>query len=147
LNEVQVAVVVWLSIGCLNCSGICRTPHGISVGLYPLLSLLRKVAYSLTSSAGLRCCGPCVLKVGSTEKSVAMWSCFLAFWYTHLCVCFVAPHCCPSVCVSTQQGSLSVHGALHILGLFVGSPGRCSVLLLRVTTLPSAGRTTTTVAD
>jgi len=102
LTEVQVAVVVWLSIGCLSCSGISRTPHGISVVLYPLLSLLRKVACSLTSSAGLRRCGPCVLKVGSTEKSVAVWSCVLAFWYTHLCVCFVA-HCGPSVCVNTQQ--------------------------------------------
>jgi len=102
LTEVQVAVVVWLSIGCLICSGICRTPHGISVGLYPLLSLLRKVACNLTRSAGLRRCGPCLLKVGSTEKSVAMWSCVLTFRYTHLCVCFVA-HCGPSVCVSTQQ--------------------------------------------
>ena len=40
-------------------------------------------------------------KVGSTEKSVALWSAFLPFG-THLCVCFVA-HCGPSVCVSTQQ--------------------------------------------
>ena len=105
LNEVQVAVVVWLSIGCLNCSGICRTPHGISVGLYPLLSLLRKVAYNLTSSAGLRWCGPCVLKAGSTEKSVAMWSCVLAFWYTHLCLLCCAALVSICVCQYTTRQS------------------------------------------
>lgn len=43
------------------------------------------------------------------------------------------------LCVSVHdKSSLSVHGALHIL---VGSPGSCSVLLLPVATLPSAGRT------
>jgi len=90
--------------------------------------------------------GPVCLRRAALRNLSLCGRVFLPFG-THICVCFVAPHWCPSVCVSTQQGSLSVHGALHILGLFVGSPGSCSVLLLRVTTLPSAGRTTTTVAD
>lgn len=81
-------------------------------------------------------------KVGRTEKSVAMWSCVLAFRYTHLCVCFVA-HCGPSVWVRSQQ----TQSQCPLLGLLVGSPGSCSVFLLRVATLPSAGRTTITVTD
>jgi len=118
LTEVQ-AAVVWLSIGCLGCSGIRRTPHGISVGLYPLLSLLTKVACSLTSSAGLSRCGPCVLKVGSTEKSVAMRSCVLAFWYTHFCLL-----CCAlrSICVcqyTTNAVSVSMVHCIYWLYLLV----------------------------
>jgi hypothetical protein len=58
-------------------------------------------------------------KVGSTEKSVAMWSCVLAFRYTHLCVCFVA-HCDPSLCVSTQQTqSVSMVHCIHWVYLLV----------------------------
>lgn len=81
-------------------------------------------------------------EVGSTEESVAMWSCVLAFRYTHLCVCLVA-HRGPSVCVSTQQAQ----SRCPLLGLLIGSPGSCSVLVLHVATLPSAGRTTIAVAD
>lgn len=55
-----------------------------------------------------------------------------------------AVHLCVSV---HNKRSLSVRGALHILGLLVGSSGSYSALLLRVAKLPSAGRTTITVAD
>jgi hypothetical protein len=145
LNEGQVAVVVWLSIGCLSCSGICRTPYGISVKLYPLLSMLRKVACSLTSSAGLRWCGPCVLRWAALRNLSLCGRAFLPLG-THICV-FALLRTAVHLSVSVHnKRSLSVHGALHILGLLVGSTGSCSVLLLRVATLPSAGSTTITVA-
>jgi len=115
--------------------------------VYPLLSMLRKVACSLTSSAGLRWCGPCVLRWAALRNLSVCGRAFLPLG-THICVFALlrtAVHL-SSVSVHNKR-SLSVHGALHILALLVGSTGSCSVLLLRVATLPSAGRTTTIVAD
>jgi hypothetical protein len=143
LKEGQVAVVVWLSIGCLSCSCICRRPHGISVRLYPLLSLLREVACSLTSSAGLRWCGPCVLSGQHWE--ICRYVVLRSFLLLHTFLCLL---CCAlrSICVC-QQTQSQCPWCTAYTGSTFGSPGSCSVLLLRVATLPSAGRTTITVAD
>jgi hypothetical protein len=128
-----------------SCSGICRTPHGISVGLYPLLSLSRKVACGLTSSAGPRWCGPCVLRWAAL-RNLSLRGLRSCLW-VHICV-FALLRTAVHLCVSVHnKRSLSIRSALHILGVLVGSRGSCSVLPLRVATLPSAGRTTITVVD
>lgn len=108
LNEGQVVVVVWLSMGCLSYNGTCRTPHGISVGLYPLLSLLRNMACSLTCSAGSRWCGPCVLRWAALRNLslCGLPSCLSV----HICV-FALLRTMAHLCVSVHnKRSLSVHG-------------------------------------
>jgi len=108
LNEGQVVVVVCLSIGCLSYSAICRMSHGISVGLYPLSSLLRKTACNLTCSAGPRWCRPCVLRWAALRNLslCGLRSCLSV----HICV-FALLRTAAHLCVSVHnKRSLSVHG-------------------------------------
>ena len=122
---------MWPSVDSLSCSGICRE-HGISLGLYLLLPLLRKVDSSLASSARSQIVWALCTKVDNTEKSFAMWSCVLAFRYRFVWFAFLRTPVHLPFCVcqyTTNTVSVSTVHCIYLVYLLVAqeifSPAPC----------------------